>query len=105
MTSSWIYEDESYDYLSGLIGSPDIGLSDMARLRAIANGDHIDILRSNAFALFAGGDRGGRHVESGMAIADNLKLFLVGAPENVFHYMDRWTWTRDVYDLIAKLRG
>lgn len=37
----------------------------------------------------AGGRRGGRHVELGIAIAQRKTVVVVGPPENVFHYLDR----------------
>lgn len=36
----------------------------------------------------AGAERGGRHVEFGVALARGLRCIVVGPRENVFHYLD-----------------
>lgn len=47
--------------------------------------------------------RGGRHVEFGLAMAEGKRLMVVGPPENVFHYIPQVTrcldWPAALWEL------
>lgn len=83
-------------WLDGLHTAPD-GITDTVRrkLRTVwALEDIADIRISDAIIEFTEipksiCSRGGRHVEFGIALQKNLKLFIVGPAENIFHEMPR----------------
>ena len=100
VTSSWL--DETHEINAGTQAAatslPDETVS------AHAAQDMEDIDGSDALVLFTakslgveGG--GGRHVETGYALAKGLPVFVVGDPENVFHRLGEpavtlcGTWT------------
>jgi hypothetical protein len=57
--------------------------------------DWEDLHNADCLVAFAetpgapGRQRGGRHVEFGIALARGIRVILVGEPENVFHYLPR----------------
>lgn len=74
-------------WLDGSHGESYRAITDSQR-RAAAVEDLADISQSDLFVAFTGsGGRGGRHVETGVAIALSLPVWLVGEPENVFHFL------------------
>jgi nucleoside 2-deoxyribosyltransferase len=84
ITSSWL--KEHYD--------PNVQLKEITDEdnRKIAEQDVFDIERAEAMVFFAEDQdaqppRGGRHVELGYALALGLKLFVIGAKENIFHFL------------------
>lgn len=86
VTSSWL--NEAHEITAGTQGAAP-ALSD-DEVAAHAQSDLWDLQRSQALVLFTaafvgveGG--GGRHVETGYAIALGLPVLVVGAAENVFH--------------------
>lgn len=93
-TARWL--GETHDINAGTIG-PAAALSD-EQVTEHALGDFHDILSADVLvlvtaetaakwmrnALLAVGS-GGRHVETGYALARNLPVFVVGEAENVFH--------------------
>lgn len=86
VTSSWL--DETHDIAPGTVGAATALADDAVDAHAVA--DLADIADSDALVLFTanyvakeGG--GGRHVETGVAIARGLPVVVIGAPENVFH--------------------
>jgi len=63
-----------------------------ATMRKYAEKDKADIERSDVFVLFAEHPhkhppRGGRHVELGLALGESKRVYVVGAHENIFHYL------------------
>lgn len=90
-TSSWLEETHEID--AGTIGAATALSGD--QVAAHAKTDLLDIDTSDAVVLFtaasvglggsAAGGTGGRHVETGYAIAREKPVFVVGEPENVFH--------------------
>lgn len=88
-TSSWLDEPAT----EGL--GTDLGYGE-GKLRACAATDLRDVYRSNLFVVFSGSSgRGGRHVETGAALARGLTVIVVGERENVFHYLDQVIVVRD----------
>jgi hypothetical protein len=94
VTSRWLREDHELP----------IGAEPAAGVR-FAREDYEDLTTADLCISFteepgkAGGrNRGGRHVEFGIALGRGLLLVVVGARENVFHYMPRVrfypTWAR-----------
>ena len=74
--------------------APDSELSDstLEKLATYAQQDWWDIGACDVFVFFAEPydkqpNRGGRHVEFGIAAALGKKILVVGEPENVFHYL------------------
>lgn len=92
VTSSWL--DEQAEVNDGTTGAApeldDRAVSDAARR------DLDDVDRSNLLVLLTGaiaGERdsksGGRHVETGYALARGIPVLVVGEPENIFHRLAR----------------
>lgn len=86
VTSSWL--DETHDIKPGTEGAA-VDLND-AQVAAHARQDFADIDKAGQFVLFTakacgaeGG--GGRHVETGYALARGIPVIIIGEPENVFH--------------------
>ena len=80
VTSRWLNERHS----------PNVQLADLpdSELLFVAMQDVEDIKRSDAFVVFEGQNaRGGKHVELGMAYALGKTCVVVGARENVFHFL------------------
>lgn len=87
VTSRWLYHHEW-----------DGGDDDLppALSEAFAEEDLEDIASSDVFVIFTDPPekrttRGGRHVESGYALALGLPVVVVGPRENVFHHLSRVT--------------
>ena len=49
------------------------------------------------------GGRGGRHVETGYALAHGKRVILVGERENVFHYLPEVEVVKDFPSLVERL--
>lgn len=87
VTSSWLAE--THEISEGTTGAA-VAISD-EEVAAHAETDLRDLTRSDLVALIteqaagAGSSSGGRHVETGYAIARDKHVVVVGAPENVFH--------------------
>lgn len=86
VTSTWL--KETHEINAGTKGAA-TDLGDDA-VSAHARQDMKDIDRSNLLVLFTsayvgaeGG--GGRHIETGYALAQGIPVIVVGEPENVFH--------------------
>lgn len=84
VTSSWL--KESY--------SPNIHMSEVpeATSREIADIDLWDIRAADTFVFFSEDQdkqppRGGRHFEMGYALAHDKRMFVIGKPENIFHFL------------------
>lgn len=67
--------------------------NDPAQMQTFADADLMDVQASDTLVTFTestdvyvpGAERGGRHVEWGIAIAENLECVVIGPYENVFH--------------------
>lgn len=87
VTSSWLHE--SHDINDGTIGAATALDDDTVSKHAVQDFD--DIRYSDLLVLFTEKavdvDRstGGRHVETGYALALGKPIIVVGEPENVFH--------------------
>lgn len=89
-TSSWLAE--THEINAGTIGAatalPGAQVSDHAKqdLLDIDHSDAVVLFTAGAVGLGAAlGGTGGRHVETGYAIAREKPVIVVGEPENVFH--------------------
>lgn len=109
VTSSWL--DEKHDINEGTTGAAtELSTQEVATHAAA---DLADIDRSQLLVLFteaAVGHRGGggRHVETGYAIAKTIPVLVVGEPENVFHRLGRVAavvpdWHEAVIELSSRL--
>jgi nucleoside 2-deoxyribosyltransferase len=81
-----------------------------ARLAAIARQDIEDIVAADLVVVFSppeacGVGRGGRHVETGYALALGKRVIVVGARGNVFHWLPEVTLLADWHALEMFLRG
>ena len=85
VVSRWLYDERRLE-----IGAP------VEQGRPFARGDLFDLHRTECLIAFteepgkAGGrNRGGRHVEFGIALGrrPHIRLMVVGHRENVFHYL------------------
>lgn len=89
------YLDRSFSITSTWLDLPDVGAearaTDQERCDR-ADRDLWDLWSSDALVLLnpeddREGGHGGRHVETGIAMAQEIPIFLVGARTNVFHYL------------------
>lgn len=108
VTSTWLRE--THEINAGTQGAA-TSLPDDT-VAAHAEADMADIDQSDALVLFTakhlgieGG--GGRHIETGYALARHLPVVVVGEPENVFHRLGapRVTLAGNLTGVIAALRG
>jgi hypothetical protein len=66
-------------------------------LRYFGQEDFTDVVRANVFIAFSeepnapGRQRGGRHVEFGIALALDIPILIIGPQENIFHHLPRIT--------------
>jgi nucleoside 2-deoxyribosyltransferase len=110
ITSTWL--NETHDINAGTTGAA-TGLSnDQVALHAAADLHDIDqsdlLVAITAKAVNERGGSGGRHVETGYAIALGKPVVVVGEPENVFHRLGSActivpTWHEAVIELSARL--
>lgn len=75
---------------------------------ASAQEDMADIESSDLLIAFSeppesDASRGGRHVEFGFALALNVPLWVVGPPENIFHWLTDVRVFPDVETALARL--
>lgn len=94
VTASWL--DETGEINAGTTGSaPGLDPAEVARHAAT---DLDDIERCDVLVLFtaaslgmtpADAASGGRHVETGYALAKGIPVIVVGEPENVFHQLEK----------------
>lgn len=110
VTSSWL--DEKHEINAGTSGAA-TALPD-AQVAVHAASDFRDIDKSDllvaitAKALGVEGGSGGRHVETGYAMALNKPVLVVGEPENVFHRLPTKcalvpNWAEAVIELAHRL--
>ena len=108
VTSSWL--DEQDEIGAGTIDAA-TDLTDAAA-RAHVHKDFRDIGRCNVIVLFTAaaspiiggtGHSGGRHIETGYALAKGKHVIVVGQPENIFHRtLDTFSdWHAAVLALVA----
>ncbi len=114
VTSSWL--DETHEIADGTVGAA-VDLDDkqinqhaLDDLRDIDGSDLLVVLTESAAELVGGtATSGGRHVETGYAIAKHgyRNIVVVGTPENVFHRLNGVvvcpTWHEAVVELAARL--
>jgi hypothetical protein len=82
VTSRWI--DAHGGQLTEALGEAELN-ADPNRGIPFALIDIEDIHAADTMISFTGAGRGGRHVEFGIAWANNKRLILVGSREHVFH--------------------
>lgn len=110
VVARWL--QEQHEITDGTTG-PATALDD-DQVAGHAHDDLHDVTRANLFVLFTaeavGGETGsgGRHVETGYAIAKNIPVIVVGKPENIFHRLGRACtvvpdWHQAVLELSARL--
>lgn len=91
VTSSWL--DETHEINDGTEGPAAALGDDEARDHALT--DLADVAQSKVLVLFtpaAVGDirsGGGRHIETGYALAHGIDVVVVGEPESIFHRLNR----------------
>jgi hypothetical protein len=89
--------------------APEMTLNDVTKAfkteTAIADLEDIDAAESVAFFAedpLVGTPRGGRHVEFGYALAKGKKIFVIGGPENIFHYLTQVKHYDTVQEFLEK---
>lgn len=99
VTSRWITADAKF-------GHGVEAYSDSER-RSLATMDEDDVRASDGLILIAETEGrtvpGGKHVETGMAIALGLPVFVIGRPENLFHWHPRVTLVQSPAELLLAL--
>lgn len=111
VTASWI--EELHEINDGTIGAAkDLHPEEVAR-HALTDLD--DIERCDLLVVFTGNfiegfgydaallHSGGRHVETGYALAKGKPVFVVGEPENVFHRLPQVTVVGSWMELLGAL--
>jgi hypothetical protein len=90
-TSTWL--NETTEISAGTVGVA----ADITDVQAAAHvrADLADVARSHALVVWTwhaaepivtgGGNSGGRHVETGAAMAKGIPVVVIGEPENIFH--------------------
>lgn len=93
-TASWLLEDMSKP------------LSDAAK-GTVAFKDVLEVQASDLVILLAETEPvhvpGGKHVEVGVALGSGIPVYVVGPPENVFHYHPLVERFSDIDDLLSHL--
>ena len=101
ITSRWITHDWKF-------GHPSESAYTDGERRDIALMDQADIQDAEGLVLIAEAVGktvpGGKHVETGIAIALKLPVFVVGRRENIFHWHPLVHLAKDTPELIASLR-
>ena len=103
VTASWL--DETHDITPGTTGAAtDLSDDEVARHAAtdlddVANADLLVLITADVAGVEAA-TSGGRHVETGFALASGIPVLVVGAPENVFHRLgaDEGVYVVDTWD-------
>jgi len=76
----------------------------MDDLEDVDNADAVIVLTAEAAGVIpAQATSGGRHIETGYAIAKNKIVVLVGEPENIFHWLPDFYTATNVADAIDTL--
>lgn len=109
VTSRWL--DEPHDINPTTTGAA-LALSDTEANTAARN-DLDDIDGSDIFVVITAREctgleaqrstSGGRHVETGYALARGISVIVVGDPENIFHRMQLVTGVDDWHDAVIEL--
>lgn len=81
VTSRWVFQTEA-----------EMADNDPIELQQFAHQDVEDVRAANAFISLSEDEtntwgRGGRHVESGIALERGIPWFVIGPKENLFHYL------------------
>ncbi len=109
VTARWIHGHHEYDPAEAERAEAAGILSPVE----IATDDITDLLAADAVISFTehpnahGRNRGGRHVEFGIALATGKRLMIVGPCENVFHHLPAVEWYptwRDAYLVLRAQR-
>lgn len=107
VTATWL--NETHDINDGTTAAATALPDD--QVDAHARQDMRDIDRADLFIAFTAaragvdaqqGSSGGRHVETGYAIAKAIPVILVGEPENVFHRLATVTACHDWHDALIE---
>lgn len=109
ITSTWL--KEQHEITPGTINAATDLTDEQTNLHV--HTDIKDVSRSNLLVLFtndtagAASTSGGRHVETGIAMAQGVPVIVVGEPENIFHRSRYCTvvpnWEAALIELAARL--
>lgn len=105
VTSRWLTQHQKLD-----LSHPAANYTSDDRLR-FAMHDYEDVMRAHRLIAFtedpaenvAGGRRGGRHVELGLALAAAKHVYVVGHRENVFCHLPQVQFFSDFNSLLETL--
>lgn len=108
-TSSWL--NETTEISDGTTGVAPAITDEQAAAHVRA--DLYDVGRSDALVVWTwkaaepivtgGGNSGGRHVETGAAMAKGIPVVVIGEPENIFHRAANVTCVTDWHDACLTL--
>ncbi len=104
VTARWIQGNHEMPQYVGQRPVADPTSEEERITKIIAEEDLIDLLLADTVISFTekrdvGYNRGGRHVEFGIALAARKRLIIVGPRENVFHWLDEVEHVRDIPEL------
>ena len=109
-TSSWL--NETTEIAAGTLGAA-VEITD-AEAAAHVRKDLVDVARSEVLVVWTWaaavpliedprGNSGGRHVETGAALAKKLPVIIIGEPENIFHRAEQATCVPDWHEACLTL--
>ena len=109
-TSSWL--NETTEIAAGTLGAA-VDITDAMAAEHVRK-DLADVTRSDVLVVWtwpaavdlvehAGGNSGGRHVETGAALSMGLPVVVIGEPENIFHRAERATCVPDWHEACLTL--
>lgn len=106
VTSSWLNEEDRDYGPPGYYGATDWRGTDHAKdLAERALQDLKDITRSDLLLLLNLEPSEGKTVETGVAIAEQMGIIVVGKPTNVFHYLPDVVIVHTVQEAINVFNG
>lgn len=95
ITSSWLWQHADEMYNHSPKESAEAAIKDVREVRAADGIIYLSEKEDNPWG------RGGRHVEFGVAVAEDLQLHVIGPLENLFHYLPDVLQYDSIDDFIA----
>ena len=96
VTSRWITgEDEPFE------GTKNPEMNHTFATHDLEDLENSDIAIFDCRPETHGKGQGGRHVEFGFALCEEMPVIIIGEPENVFHYLNRVIVVKDLEEAIT----
>ena len=101
ITSSWLEEPHIATVTMDELPTEEILSYAERDLKDIDNADVVVLFSIDPFLATV---RGGRHCETGYAIAKGKPIYVIGPKENIFHELDCFKHFNTIADLIIELK-